>query len=726
MKKEMKDWRALQDRLATVADDKLRVLLDSCEVQFDGQYQINASYSDYSRLCQYYPLLETVVHDNLGKHVRLNLKQSVPMGTDDDDSIIGDLALDFELGANSVSDAILRPESIAAVPSYTLRFVPYVGANPVLIATALRQAFYRASRETGADQLYPKYGDSVKIDVRGLLKSLGGAISRASFFRVFKNGDMDWFVTRGEPKHRVKDGQVQREANTYHYRGILLTPGDACDLYDWLIRNNLSEQPIAVLSRLLDTRRDEILTFPFRVPDAEKDIAFDQPASTHEIIEKALGNQKLDPTLSGLADRVAMHLVRPESFLAVPWYWFHKVLPTLGTDLGVLYLMCKNCCYVDWAHGKDRNSFWVPGGLTSLQAWIRNDSLPKQIPHAEQSQRGRPRKENINQDSAYTRNWRETKRQLASEYLCRIETRQSETGTDWKLQVNDVQLTAADESLKQAIYSFIYAPPKQISGLPMQELMQMPEFQQTLLANAKSNPEQLCHFETLAKEGICNIDTLDHALICHFDTFVDGLNYYFETLVGAGICQFETILNILFKLKYSSFFNQNTENQPHTLATDDDEDDFCNTDILFQVVEKELMLSDWDYQSLFSVLDKKYQEQIQLLKLEKITIAWAVQACFILNINQPWSLAIRRAIDLRKAPGGPAMRMAELPMYKFKELVESTYHRMEANYFNPLQLTMSGGQDLLDLLEMFDNVEDQKRALRRMRDTFGLFSPDND
>lgn len=72
------------------------------------------------------------------------------------------------------------------------------------------------------------------------------------------------------------------------------------------------------------------------------------------------------------------------------------------------------------------------------------------------------------------------------------------------------------------------------------------------------------------------------------------------------------------------------------------------------------------------------------------------------------------------------MRMAELPMYKFKELVESTYHRMEANYFNPLQLTMSGGQDLLDLLEMFDNVEDQKRALRRMRDTFGLFSPDND
>lgn len=88
----------------------------------------------------------------------------------------------------------------------------------------------------------------------------------------------------------------------------------------------------------------------------------------------------------------------------------------------------------------------------------------------------------------------------------------------------------------------------------MQELMQSPEFQQSLLANAKANPTQLCHFETLAKEGICNSDTLDHALICHFDTFVDGLNYYFETLVGAGICQFETVLNILFKLKIHFFF----------------------------------------------------------------------------------------------------------------------------------------------------------------------------
>lgn len=721
MDKELKEWEALRETLVTVADEKLPALLDSCEVQFDGQYQINAPHDAYARLCQYYPLLETLVHEKLGKHVRLNLKQSVPMGTDDL-AIYGDFALNFELGSNNVTEAILRPESIAAVPSYLLRFVPYVGANAVLIATALRQAFYRASRESGADQLYPKQGDSVKIDVRALLKSLGGSLSRASFFRVFKNGDMDWFVRRGEAQHIVKDGQVKRDATTYHYRGMLLTPGDACDLYAWLVSNKLSQNPIAVLSQVLDTQRDDILAFPFRVPQTDKDLAFNQAATVHEVIEKALGNQTLDPTLAGLADRIANHLIRPESFLAVPWYWFHKVLPVIGTDLGMLYLMCKNCCYVDWAHGKDRNSFWVPGGLSSLQGWIRSESLPKQIPHAEPSSRGRPRQANINQDSAYTRSWRDAKRQLASEYLCRIETRQSETGTDWKLQVNDVQLTAADESLKQAIYGFIYAPPAMMADLPMQELMQKQAVQHALLANVKANPAQLCHFETLVKMGICKYETFESSLIRHFDTLVDGLNYYFETLIQAGICQFETILNILFKLKYSSFYKQNTQNQPHTSLEDETFDDssFSYGKILSSVVDEDLNVPTWDYRSLFSVLDRRYQAQILGLELEKEAVAWAIQGCFTLSINQPWSLAIKRVTDLRKGPGGPAERMAHLPMAKFVELLESTYHRMEAGYFNPLQLQMSDGQDLLDLINMLDNLEDQKRALRRMRDTFRL------
>jgi len=65
--------------------------------------------------------------------------------------------------------------------------------------------------------------------------------------------------------------------------------------------------------------------------------------------------------------------------------------------------------------------------------------------------------------------------------------------------------------------------------------------------------------------------------------------------------------------------------------------------------------------------------------------------------------------------------MANLSMFKFKELIETTYYRIEGNYFNPLQLIMSGGQDLLDLLTTLNSLDDQKRALRRVRDTFNLY-----
>ena len=337
---EQNVWTEILDSLAGLEDDQLQGLLDSSKLGFDGNFTISADESVYSSLCQYYPFLETIVQDKTGKHLRLNLKKTVPMGT-----VSG--SLQVKIAASNVTEAILRPDSIAAVPSYLLRFVPYVGAPAVLIATSLRQAFYRASREHGADQLYPRQGDTVKINVQSLLKTLGNAISRAKFFRVFQQGDMDWFVRRAEPKHRLKDGRIQREPNTYHYRGLILTPGDARDLYDWLLAQAVSLDPIGILSKAISTPRDQILAFPYRLPDRSLSPLFQEPASVHEVVTHAIAQSALDPTLAGLCDRLATHLIRPESFLAVPWYWFQRVLPELGDDLGMLYLMCKNCCYVD-------------------------------------------------------------------------------------------------------------------------------------------------------------------------------------------------------------------------------------------------------------------------------------------------------------------------------------------------------------------------------------------
>ncbi|MDY0125706.1 MAG: hypothetical protein RBS09_05870, partial [Anaerolineaceae bacterium] len=355
---EQNIWPEITSTLKALNDDTLLDLLASSQQLYDGNYIIAAEPEAYTTLCQYFPLIETVVQDHSGRHFRLNLQTSVPMGTDAD-------TLHFQPGAANISDAIINPERIVALPTYLLRFVPFVGAAPVLIATALRQAFYFSSREDGASQLYPKSGNDVTIDVQSILRMLGNSISRAKFFRIFKNGQMDWFVERADPAHQFVDGQIRRLPNTYHYRGQLLTPGDAADLGLWLESQNLVDEPAVVITRALNTPRSQILAFPYRLPDAAQKADF-EARSVHQVVSQLLKISRLDPALSGLCDRLSSHLIRPESFLALPWYWFTKVLPELGDDLGMLYLMSKNCCYIDWARGQDRNHFWVAGGLETL------------------------------------------------------------------------------------------------------------------------------------------------------------------------------------------------------------------------------------------------------------------------------------------------------------------------------------------------------------------------
>jgi hypothetical protein len=699
-------WTEILESLAGLENEQLQGLLDSSKLGFNGNFTITADELVYSGLCQYYPLIETVIQDKTGKHLRLNLEKSVPMGTES-------TSFRVEIAAANVTDAILKPDSIAAVPSYLLRFVPYVGSSAVLIATALRQAFYRASREHGADQLYPRQNDTVTIDVQSLLKTLGNVISRAKFFRIFQQGDMDWFVQRAEPKHRISEGHIQREPNTYHYRGLVLTPGDAQDLYDWLLAQGLPLDPLAVLSKAITTPRDQILVFPYRLPDEKAAALFTEPASVHQVVSRALAPKSLDPTLAGLCDQLASHLIRPESFLAVPWYWFQRVLPELGDDLGVLYLMCKNCCYVDWARGKDRNTFWVPGGLPTLQGWIRSETLPKRIPHAKPSKRGRPKSTEVSPDSAYTRQWRQSNRDLASQYLCRLDTRSSETGIDWHLQVSEVQLTAADESLKQALYAFLFAPPDPVSPELLSAYASSEHWQRAMLSNSEANPDRLCHFETLVGAGICQNETLSPEEICHFDTLVDGLNYYFETLIEAGICQFDTIIKILSRLKYTPFFNQETI--PTKIAAPVD-----GSDSEMVVRSSDVFEKVWNYGKLMSGINPELRKRIQKLGFEKRFLTWLIAGSLNPQIHSPVSFAIATALENQQSPAGPAARLADLPAGELCKLLKKTMRRMEQNYLGPAINSGTGSEDLQSLLQPVVDNPGRLKLLRRLADALGL------
>jgi len=703
-------WQQIRDELETLSVPNLQELLNSADVQFDGAYTITAEPKTYAKLCQYYPLLDTLVQDATGKRLKLSLRSSVPMGTLNQDS---ETVYSIDSGASNVAESIISPESIVAIPAYLLRFVPYVGSGAVLIATALRQAFYRASREHGADQLYPKAGDAVSIDVNTLLDMLGNVISRATFFRIFKSGNMDWFVRRAEPVHRFVDGKVTRAPNTYTYRGMLLTPGDAQDLFTWFQANLANHEPSELLTYALECSRSQILTFPYKTPEVTGAQRFVVATSVHEVFQAACELSKISSTQAALCDRLAAHLIRPESFLALPWYWFHSVLPELGSDLGMLYLMSRNCCYVDWAHGNDRNTFWVQGGLTTLQKWIGSETLPKRIPQLKPSARGRPRKKDINSQSVYTRNWRETKRELASQYLCRINTRPSEMGTDWLLRVNEVQLTPSDEILQGAIYSFLLEPGQSMTPLTWQAFTKNQIFYTLLLRAARYSPQRLCHFETLVQAGICQNETLDATLISHFDTLVDNLNCHFETLVTADICQFETIIKILYKLKDTKFLFEDNQLPDTTFSSD-------NLDINNNQVGGEDISYAIGIAAILDRINPILRSQIREQHAENNLLSWLIHGSLTPEIRNPLSFAVSRTLETGMNAGGPAARLASLPPHELASLLLRTQKRIEGGYLGWSQLTEAGAEDLNALLRSATDSQTHIKLLQRLIDNLEI------
>lgn len=704
---EQNAWQEITCTLNALNDATLTSLLGSSQQLYDGNYVIAAEPTVYTSLCQYFPLIETVVQDHSDRHFRLNLQSAVPMGTDPD-------TLHIQLGAANITDAIINPERIVALPAYLLRFVPFVGAAPVLVATAVRQAFYFSSREDGASQLYPKPGSEVTIDVQSLLRLLGNSISRAKFFRIFKDGRMDWFVERADPAHQFVDGQIRRLPNTYHYLGQYLTPGDAVDLAEWLGANDLRQDPVAALSKALKTPRNHILQFPYRLPDQKAPAGSKEALSVRQVVCQMLMQPRLDATLSGLCDQLSSHLIRPESFLAVPWYWFQNVLPELGDDLGMLYLMSKNCCYIDWARGHDRDQFWVIGGLETLQGWIGSETLPKRIPHASRSRRGRPRTGQVQPESQYTRDWRQANRELASQYLCRTATRKSEHGTDWQLHVYDTRLTARDETLRHALSAFLHNPPEPVTARALSVFAQNKQLQKLLFEQSRLFPQRLCHFETLVNAGICQNETLDGPAICHFDTLVDGLNCYFETLIQAGICQFDTVINILVKIQDSLLISEDNplpDTRESAISSSRETEVAGN----YQIIQSDPD-GNWDYQTLLHEVNPALKERIVRQGLSGAYLSWLIQGCLRPGVHSPVSLAVSRCLETAQPASAASERLTKMPAGALVGLVSAVLTRLENGQTGRFAFVGEGAEDLAQLLQGVDDLSTQKRLLKRLAD----------
>ncbi|MEA4813069.1 MAG: hypothetical protein VB108_10955 [Anaerolineaceae bacterium] len=727
-------WPQIREALS--ANQPLMGLVDSCLATYEGVYSLSAPSEAFPALALSYPQLARTVFSLTQCPLRLQVDEASPSPQPEQTGcnpparkgkgegarpakqvyVSRSAELQLRNGASTVTDTILQPESIAAVPSYLLRFIPYTGAAPVLVAIALRQAFYRFGKYRSAEQNYPKAGDKVSLEVERILAMLGGSISRASFFRLLKGGHLDWFAANLGSGHQVVNGQVKRLPNQYQYRGAVLTPGDASDLAAFLLAEGLPENPAKALALALETPRNQILKFPFRTP-LTSDAPYAKALSVPELVRSLLPGTRMSPELMGLCDALSATLIRPESFLALPWYWFHKVLPVMGIDLGGLYLMARACGYTDWVSGQDRDRFWVSGGEATLQAWVGSKTLPRTLPAQKASAAGRPRQSRVLEQSTYVRNWRERARETAAPYLLRCDTRPGKANpktSDWQLQVGPVGLTRQDETLRDALYAFLCAADAGGAALPaaLQALKEHSGLQTALLAAARFSakasqpaadgpekadqglqagaskpsfgsgfrastpavfstaadlwpaaepllpgPALICHFETLIQSGICHSETLNKEAICHFETLAQALNCYFETLIASGICQFETVIQILLRIRDFAFFRKDSSNTKNSLAEDTDQPE---SPALLKAAGEGENTEPRQFEALFTKIDPRKAAQIKARGLETSFAAWVIYGCMNEKIKDPLNLAVAKTLLGAQVPEPECLELAML------------------------------------------------------------------
>ena len=117
----------------------------------------------------------------------------------------------------SVWEHLIRPDRVAAINSYSLRHIPYVGASAWLSYIGFSQEKYLKST-----------GIHFATTIREVAAWTG--LSTKSIDRLVESGKLSWFVKKNGTSAVNDNGQIRR-LTCFEMCGVVpLTPGDAADL----------------------------------------------------------------------------------------------------------------------------------------------------------------------------------------------------------------------------------------------------------------------------------------------------------------------------------------------------------------------------------------------------------------------------------------------------------------------------------------------------------------
>ena len=550
---------------------------------------------------------------------------------------------EFDVLYGSIRESLVEPNRVVRLPTYFLRWLPYVQAQTIFVVMALWQEHYLASG--GKTQRA-----NPKVSVRAEQVCQWAGISRAQFFRLLQPGSgIYWFLKKSETDHELDPhtGKAKKSSNKYTLFDTPMTPGDADDLQAYLLNQGIADTPIQALQQAIAVDPKSILRYPIRLPSEDFEKTQPNFLTVHEIVRRLVG-QRLDPELTALADRLADRLLARGEFILVSWYFLRHWLPLLGPDAAMFVLILRNLCYFNDETGEIRDEVWIEGGYEAMAQRLGIHAartvanwLPAKIGRAR-------RKDELTEQTDREIARRQRLQELLNLFVERIDYRMSVGGNyAWKFKVQRCDpITPQDEAIIKAVARFFETAEAK-----------------SILDDVHGWIDQISKDwnETLNREPKVVLRLSNLANDCP-ETLKAAINDCFETLNLAGKDCFETLLKTLQSFK--DFF------QKKDSSTTQDSLTSTRSDYLVEGVTD--LDGNWSLEKLLAQADPRNRQT--LLSQEKDAtafVSWIIYSASQPGIQNPISLAISRLkADPGLGAGGASERLAEYPPCQLANLTQ--------------------------------------------------------
>ena len=548
----------------------------------------------------------------------------------------------LEVLHESVRSVLIEPERVVKLPVYFLRWLPYVDAQVVFLVLALRQEYYLATsgRKHAAG----------KVAVRAEQICHWAGISRAQFFRLLQPGsEFGWFGKKSETDYEVDryTGRTKKSPNKYTLYGVPITPGDAEDLKRYLLDHGIARDPEDSLRNALIAQPREVFQYPGRKEGFEKRLSLSKRLTVQDVVREVLG-PKLTPEIVGLIDQLSDHLLMPNEFILISWYFLRHWLSRLGADASMLVFMLRNACYFNDATGGLRDEVWIENGYQALAKRLGLDNprkiaywFPSEIEHGRRKEILTTRSKNEVYRRVQLQDW-------LGAFVGRLDHRAGSNGAySWKFKVQrrDPLIPEHDLIYRRVAKLIIEAE----EGDCLSDLL-------AWVRNASNDCFET--HETQTKVVLRRSNYLDGCP----ETVKTRINDCLETLKIDGDDCFETLLKILKSFKDSYREQDTSTNQDSSLVLHKQQ----IRKVVADVTDAE---NEWSLEKLLERAGAK--QRCVLLEQERDAIpfvSWIIQGATNGRIQSPYSLAIARLVETpRIGAGGAYDRLAALAPEQFVE-----------------------------------------------------------